>query len=105
MRMDAPRPNTRGPNTSLATIAGSRPRDRIIASSRPPIAGSPRAIGRRTMPPLRWLRAEAGSAFVRDRTGRVGDTLYVQKERRVGKDNTVKWLCQDSWIAWRRDHG
>jgi hypothetical protein len=35
--------------------------------------------------------AEAGSGFVRDRTGRVRDILCVQEERRVGNDNTVKW--------------
>ena len=32
-----------------------------------------------------------GSAFVRDRTGRVRDLLCIQEERRVGNDNTVKW--------------
>jgi hypothetical protein len=36
--------------------------------------------------------AEAGSAFVADRTGRVRDILCIQEERRVGNDNTVKWL-------------
>jgi hypothetical protein len=35
--------------------------------------------------------AEAGSAFVADRTGRVRDILCIQEERRVGNDNTVKW--------------
>ena len=35
--------------------------------------------------------AEAGSAFVGDRTGRVHDILCIQEERRVGNDNTVKW--------------
>jgi hypothetical protein len=35
--------------------------------------------------------AEAGSAFVVDRTGRVREILSVQEERRVGDDNTVKW--------------
>jgi hypothetical protein len=35
--------------------------------------------------------AEAGSAFVVDRTGRVREILSVQEERRVGNDNTVKW--------------
>jgi len=35
--------------------------------------------------------AEAGSAFVPDRTGRVRDILCIQEERRVGNDNTVKW--------------
>jgi len=35
--------------------------------------------------------AEAGSAFVRDRSGRVQDILCIQEERRVGNDNTVKW--------------
>ena len=35
--------------------------------------------------------AEAGSAFVRDRTGCVRDILCIQEERRVGNDNTVKW--------------
>ena len=35
--------------------------------------------------------AEAGSAFVRDRTGRVRDILCIQEARRVGNDNTVKW--------------
>src|SRR5215831_18714829 len=35
--------------------------------------------------------AEAGSAFVADRTGRVRDILCQQEERRVGNDNTVKW--------------
>src|SRR5215470_13776486 len=35
--------------------------------------------------------AEAGSAFVADRTGRVRDILCLQEERRVGNDNTVKW--------------
>ena len=34
---------------------------------------------------------EAGSAFVRDRSGRVQDILCIQEERRVGNDNTVKW--------------
>jgi len=33
--------------------------------------------------------AEAGSAFVRDRTGGVRDILCVQEERRVGNDYTV----------------
>jgi hypothetical protein len=37
------------------------------------------------------LPAEAGSAFVADRTGRVRDILCIQEERRVGNDNTVKW--------------
>ena len=31
--------------------------------------------------------AEAGSAFVADRTGRVRDILCIQEERRVGNDN------------------
>ena len=35
--------------------------------------------------------AEAGSAFVTDRTGRVREILCLQEERRVGNDNTVKW--------------
>ena len=35
--------------------------------------------------------AEAGSAFVADRTGRVREILCIQEERRVGNDNTVKW--------------
>jgi len=35
--------------------------------------------------------AEAGSAFVRDRTCRVRDILCIHEERRVGNDNTVKW--------------
>ena len=35
--------------------------------------------------------AEAGSAFVADRTGRVCEILCLQEERRVGNDNTVKW--------------
>ena len=35
--------------------------------------------------------AEAGSAFIADRTGRVRDILCIQEERRVGNDNTVKW--------------
>jgi hypothetical protein len=35
--------------------------------------------------------AEAGSAFVADRTGRVREILCLQEERRVGNDNTVKW--------------
>ena len=35
--------------------------------------------------------AEAGSAFVGDRTGRVRDILCIHEERRVGNDNTVKW--------------
>ena len=35
--------------------------------------------------------SDAGSAFVRDRTGRVRDLLNIQEERRVGNDNTVKW--------------
>ncbi len=35
--------------------------------------------------------AEAGSAFVTDRSGRVRDILCIQEERRVGNDNTVKW--------------
>jgi hypothetical protein len=35
--------------------------------------------------------AEAGSAFVCDRTGRVCEVLCLQEERRVGNDNTVKW--------------
>ena len=35
--------------------------------------------------------AEAGSAFVADRTGRVRDILSIREERRIGNDNTVKW--------------
>ncbi len=35
--------------------------------------------------------AEAGSAFVADRTGRVRDILCIREERWVGNDNTVKW--------------
>jgi hypothetical protein len=35
--------------------------------------------------------AETGSAFVRDRTGRVREILCLQDERRVGNDNTIKW--------------
>ncbi len=35
--------------------------------------------------------ADAGSAFVRDRTGRVREILCIQEERRVGNANTVKW--------------
>jgi hypothetical protein len=35
--------------------------------------------------------AEARSAFVAGRTGRVRDILCIQEERRVGNDNTVKW--------------
>jgi hypothetical protein len=35
--------------------------------------------------------AEAGSAFVLDRNGRVRDILCIGEERRVGNDNTVKW--------------
>jgi hypothetical protein len=40
--------------------------------------------------------AEAGSAFVPDRTGRVREILCLQEQRRLGNDNTVKWrgpLC------------
>jgi hypothetical protein len=36
--------------------------------------------------------AEAGSAFVGDRTGRVRDILCIQEERRVGNDN--RQYCQ-----------
>jgi len=32
--------------------------------------------------------AEAGSAFVRDRTGRVGEILCIREERRVGNHYT-----------------
>jgi hypothetical protein len=35
--------------------------------------------------------AEAGSAFVTDRTGRLREILCLQEERRVGNDNTVTW--------------
>jgi hypothetical protein len=35
--------------------------------------------------------AEAGSAFVADRSGRVREILCLQEERRGGNDNTVKW--------------
>jgi transposase len=35
--------------------------------------------------------AEAGSAFVADRTSQARDILCLQEERRVGNDNTVKW--------------
>ncbi len=35
--------------------------------------------------------AEAGSAFVLDRTGRVRKILCLQEERRVGNNNTVEW--------------
>lgn len=35
--------------------------------------------------------AEAGSAFVPDRTGQAGEALCIQEERRVGNDNTVRW--------------
>ena len=35
--------------------------------------------------------AEAGSAFVADRTGQAGEALCLQEERRVGNDNTVQW--------------
>ena len=35
--------------------------------------------------------AEAGSAFVPDRTDQAAGILCIQEERRVGNDNTVKW--------------
>jgi transposase len=35
--------------------------------------------------------AEAGSAFVADRSGQAGAILCLQEDRRVGNDNTVKW--------------
>ena len=35
--------------------------------------------------------AEAGCAFVPDRTGRVREILWTQAEGRVGNDNTIKW--------------
>jgi hypothetical protein len=39
--------------------------------------------------------AEAGSAFVADRTCRVREILCLQEERRVGNDKTVKWRRPD----------
>jgi transposase len=35
--------------------------------------------------------AEAGTAFVTDRSGAAGEALCIQEERRVANDNTVKW--------------
>jgi transposase len=35
--------------------------------------------------------AEAGSAFVPDRSGQAREVLCIQEDRRVGNDNTVKW--------------
>ena len=35
-------------------------------------------------------RRPAALSFA-DRTGRVREILYIQEERRVGNDNTVKW--------------
>ena len=88
--------------------AGRRPRSSSASATSRPIHREPRSRSERAFRTLQdrlpkeldWpvhnaafaaAPAEASSAFVADRSGRVRGLLCVQEERRVGNDNTIKW--------------